>query len=78
MEIKNTEYLTVLLGERSDSNENKAHTKMLEVIAQAAHLDGYGIHLVSSSQSLFVLFYESRDRIEETLGMLFSIGKRCV
>lgn len=44
---------------------------MLEVIAQAAHLDGYGIHLVSSSQSLFVLFSESRDRIEETLGMLF-------
>ena len=77
IEIKNTEYLTVLLGERSDSNENKAHTKMLEVIAQAAHLDGYGIHLVSSSQSLFVLFSESRDRIEETLGMLFSIGKDC-
>lgn len=71
MEIKNSEYLTVLLGERSDSNENKAHTKMLEVIAQAAHLDGYGIHLVSSSQSLFVLFSESRERIEETLGMLF-------
>lgn len=77
MEIENSVYLTVLLGERSDSNENKAHTKMLEVIAQAAHLDGYGIHLVSSSQSLFVLFSESRERIEETLGMLFSIGKDC-
>lgn len=77
MEIENTMYLAVLLGERSDSNESRAHAKMLEVIAQAAHLDGYGIHLVSNNQSLFVLFSSSKDRIEETLGMLFAIGKEC-
>lgn len=77
MEIENTIYLAVLLGERSDSNESRAHAKMLEVIAQAAHLDGYGIHLVSNNQSLFVLFSSSKDRIEETLGMLFAIGKEC-
>lgn len=50
---------------------------MLDVIAQAAHLDGYGIHLVSNNQSLFVLFSDSAERIEETLGMLFTIGKEC-
>ena len=56
IEIENTMYLAVLLGERSDSNESRAHAMMLDVIAQAAHLDGYGIHLVSNNQSLFVLF----------------------
>ena len=77
IEIENTMYLAVLLGERSDSNESRAHAMMLDVIAQAAHLDGYGIHLVSNNQSLFVLFSDSAERIEETLGMLFTIGKEC-
>ena len=77
LEIGNGMYVAVLLGERSDSNENRAHTQMLEVIAKEAQLDGYGIHLVSSNQSLFVLFSEARERIEETLDMLFSIGKDC-
>ena len=77
IEIENTMYLAVLLGERRDSNESRAHAKMLDVIAQAAHLDGYGIHLVSNNQSLFVLFSDSAERIEETLGMLFAIGKEC-
>ena len=77
IEIENTMYLAILLGERSDSNESRAHAKMLDVIAQAAHLDGYGIHLVSNNQSLFVLFSDSAERIEETLGMLFAIGKEC-
>lgn len=60
IEIENTMYLAVLLGERSDSNESRAHAMMLDVIAQAAHLDGYGIHLVSNNQSLFCPFFPIR------------------
>lgn len=68
-------YLVLLMGERSDSNENEAHEKMLNTIAQTAHLDGYGIHLVSNNQSVMVLFGDTREQIGEVLGRLFAIGK---
>lgn len=75
MEIQDTVYLAVLLGGRSDSDENRVYSQMLNVIDQAAHLEGYGIHLVSKNQSLFVLFAKSREDLEETLGQIFAIGK---
>lgn len=75
MEIQNTIYLAVLLGGRSDNDENQIYSQMLNVIEQMAHLDGYGVRLVSKSQSLFVLFAETREDIEETLGRVFVIGK---
>jgi len=75
MELSGKTYLVILLGMRSGTNESKAHTRMLETVEQTAHLDGYGILLASNNQSLFTLFADTRERIEETLGRIFAVGK---
>lgn len=75
MEIQDTVYLAVLLGGRSDSDEHRVYSQMMNVIDQAAHLEGYGVRLVSKNQSLFVLFAKNKEDLEETLGQIFAIGK---
>ncbi len=69
------EYVVVLLDGRNYNNDSRAHRRMLNIIAQSAHLDGYGIHLVSSSQNLFVLFADEKEDLEAVLGAIFEVGK---
>ena len=73
--FENRIFAVVLLGKRSDSNDNKAHAGMLELIEKEEGLDGYGIHLVGRGQSLFALFGDTRERIETVMQGLFDVGK---
>ncbi len=75
--VKGRVYLVTLLGGRGDSNEDQAHAQMLNIIAQSAHLDGYGVRLVVTGQSLFLLFADRRELLEEVLGRIFTVGREC-
>lgn len=75
-ELEKKKFLVVLMGDRENSNETKAHKMMLKEIAEAEGVDGYGIHLINKSQSLFVLFAKEEEQMEMLLTALFSIGKQ--
>lgn len=68
-------FTVVLLGKRSDSNDNKAHLGMLEMIERENGIDGYGIHLVGRGQSLFALFGDTREQLETAMQGIFAVGK---
>ncbi len=68
-------YAVVLMGERSDYSLDVSHQKMLSVIKEAEGADGYGVSLVGSSRSLFVVFADSGEQIEEILADIYQIGK---
>lgn len=74
LKVERKYYGIVLMGDRGNSNENKAHTMMLDNIAMKTYVDGFGIHLISKNQSLFVVFGDEIDMIEAIYEELFKIG----
>ncbi|MCD7862539.1 MAG: helix-turn-helix domain-containing protein [Lachnospiraceae bacterium] len=69
-------YLAALVWGDSETEDDLSFGKyILTAIRQSASVDGYGIRLVGHGQSLFVLFSDSQERIENILGEIFRIGK---
>lgn len=68
-------YLVSLMGKRNEKDKNRLHMHMLEMIKQSIHIEGYGMQLVNKNQSLFVLYADSEEHMEEILESLFSVGK---
>lgn len=75
LEIDRPYFGVVLMGDHGNSNENEAHEMMLGAIAGRRSVDGYGIHLINSNQSLYVISGDSRQELEAALEELFVIGK---
>lgn len=74
LKVERKYYGIVLMGDRGNSNENKAHTMMLDSIGMKTYVDGFGIHLISKNQSLFVVFGDDIDMIEALYEEFFKIG----
>lgn len=70
-------YIITLMGDHENGNENEAHETMLHAVGERRSVDGYGIHLVNSNQSLYVLFGNSTQELKAVLEELFVIGKNC-
>jgi AraC-like DNA-binding protein len=68
-------YVVVLMGDRGNANERKAHEMMLEVIDNETLIDGYGIKLLNQNQSLFVLFGEDKKVLDIISRFFLQIGK---
>lgn len=69
-------YVVLLMGDRGNSNENKAHEMMLSVITEQEDEDGYGIHLIQNNRSLFVIFGNDVQSIKILTEKIFTIGKK--
>lgn len=69
-------FVVLLMGDRGNSNERKAHEKMLGEVAGAKGIEGYGMNLISNNQSLFVLFSDEPERICRMEKRIFGIGKK--
>ncbi|NLK73995.1 MAG: helix-turn-helix transcriptional regulator [Clostridiales bacterium] len=67
-------YGIVLMGDRGNSNESKAHRMMLDSIGRKTNVDGFGIHLISKNQSLFVIFGDDIGAMDALYEELFKIG----
>ncbi|MBQ8639034.1 MAG: helix-turn-helix transcriptional regulator [Lachnospiraceae bacterium] len=67
-------YVIVLMGDGGNSNESKAHDRMLKAIAADPRVDGYGMRLLSKNQSLFALFSDEKEAIEELMAVLLHLG----
>lgn len=68
-------FVVVLMGDRGNSNENKAHEMMLEEIIMRENEDGFGIHLIQNNQSLFVIFGDDIGSMKTLLDRFLAIGK---
>lgn len=66
-------YLVVLIRSRELNNENKAYSRMLKSIQEEEKVEGYGIHLISNNQNLFVLFADEQAEVEAALQKLLEI-----
>lgn len=75
--VKDGVYAVALSGERGDQGVSRAHDRMLSLIKETQGLDGYGISLVGSNQSLFVLFADSQEQMENVILQIFQVGKEC-
>ena len=67
-------YIIVLQRSREINKENKAYSLMLETIDREEDIEGYGIHLISNNQTLFVLFGDERELIESVLQNMMGIA----
>lgn len=67
-------FLAVLLGDRGNHNESRLDSLMLAELKQPALAEGYGIRLVNSGQSLFILFGREKEAIEQILQHMFAYG----
>lgn len=68
-------YLVAVMGDRGNSNENKAHTMMLEAIAAEQNVAGYGVSLLNHNQSLYLLFSDDKELVEQILEKMLALGK---
>lgn len=68
-------FVVVLMGDRGNSNENKAHEMMLGEIIMRENEDGSGIHLIQNNQSLFVIFGDDVTSMKTLLDRFLVIGK---
>ncbi len=68
-------FTVILMGDRGNSNEIKAHEKMLREVNRADGIDGYGMDLVSNNQRLFVLFADDGETLAQMEGTMFGIGR---
>lgn len=68
-------YTVILVGDRGNSNQRKAHEMMLEVIANETLVDGYGVKLLNQNQGLFVLFGEEKKFLDIISRFFLQIGK---
>lgn len=75
LHIDTSYFVVVLMGDRGNSNENKAHEMMLEEIIMRENEDGFGIHLIQNNQSLFVIFGDNVTTMGTLLERFLSIGK---
>ncbi len=69
-------FAVLLMGDRGNSNERKAHEKMLAEVARAKGIEGYGMNLISNNQSLFVIFGDEPERLCRIEKSIFNIGKK--
>lgn len=77
LNIDKAYYVITLMGDYGDNAENVGQEMMLHAISEKRVEEGYGIHLINSNQSLYVLFSDSIKRLEELLKELFIVGKNC-
>ena len=75
LSLPGDQYIVVLMGNRGNSNESRAHGLMLAEIEKESLVDGYGVRLVNNSQSLFVLFGEKVPAIEQVLQRMLAYGR---
>lgn len=68
-------FAVALMGDRGNSNENKAHEMMLMAMEERFTEDGYGIHLINKNQSLFVVFGNHEESMKSLFQHFFLIGK---
>lgn len=70
-------YIVVLHRSKEDNNESKAFWTILEMISNEKRVDGYGVHLISNNQNVFVLFGETEAEIDAVLEQFLDIEKAC-
>jgi len=75
LEIDYKQFCLVLLKNREVNNEDEAYSMILEAIDSAELVGGYGIHLISNNQNLFVLFGDSSEDIEMILEKMMEIER---
>lgn len=66
-------FAVVLMGDNENSNENKAHEIMLNLLEENGN--GFGIHLINNNQSLFVVFSDEVVAMQKLFEEFFAIGK---
>lgn len=69
------QFLVLLIRNRDMNNENEAYSAMLDLIGQESRVEGYGVHLISNNQNLFVLFADGQDEIEAVLEGILAIER---
>ncbi|MEG2349538.1 MAG: AraC family transcriptional regulator, partial [Hungatella sp.] len=75
LHIERDYFVVLLMGDRGNSNENKAHEMMLGEIVIRENEEGFGIHLIQNNQSLFVIFGDDVTSMQTLLDRFFVIGK---
>lgn len=68
-------FAIVLMGDRGNSNENKAHEMMLSEITVSGKEEGFGIHLIQNNQSLFAIFGDDSESMAALFDRFFALGK---
>lgn len=68
-------FVVILMGDRGNSNEIRAHEEMLREVDRAEGIDGYGMDLVSNNQRLFILFSDDAEKLARMEEIIFGIGK---
>jgi len=75
LDIDYKQFCLVLLKNRELNNEDEAYSLVLESISNAGQVGGYGIHLISNNQNLFVLFGDEQENIEMVLEKMMEIER---
>lgn len=75
IQVDRTYFAVALMGERENSNEQKAHEMMLSVIAKRDREEGFGIHLINKNQNLFVIWGDDVQELNLLFEQFFIIGK---
>lgn len=75
LHIDTVYFIVVLMGDRGNSNESKAHEMMLSELAVSEEEDGFGIHLIQNNQSLFAIFGDNETSMNGLLERFLTIGK---
>lgn len=69
-------FIVVVLRNKEENNEIKVFSVIQEMLSKETQVDGYGVHLISNNQNVFVLFGETEDAIEIVLQRFLEIEKR--
>ena len=75
LNVNRAYYAVALMGDRDNDREDEVHEMMLHAIADRRSVDGYGLHLINSGQSLYLVFGNSAQELEAAMEDLFIIGK---
>lgn len=75
LHIDYRQFLVLLIRNREMNNENEAYSDMLDMIGHESRVEGYGVHLISNNQNLFVLFADGQEEIESVLETILAIER---
>lgn len=69
-------YMIGVMGSRSSGNEKKAFEQILAYVEGKEGIDGYGIHLMNTNQSVMVLFGSSETGLYDAYQEILDLGKK--
>jgi len=76
LRIDHSYYVVFLIRYRDDNNEKEIVSEILDFMKKQQNADGYGVRMISNNQNLFVLFGDSKEKMEADLLTVQDIVRR--